>query len=265
MRFSIGAKLGLGFFLMMLLVAATGLASIITISRLSAVLDILAWESEDVLYVADIWDRLLKADAALERAVVIGTDGELAIARYQQSELKIVTQTYLDRTKNIPSQLHTSPKVAIASFKTAQHDYDWMCEMYIKIGTARTIDLQSFSDNKDKALSAYLFALAEMEQESNERMQQALDEIQQAQSSLLLIMIIFTVIAAILGSGLAIGITRSITVPVRQIVEVADKISMGDLETSIPHTSKDEIGDLQESIERMRISLKTVIEMLRKK
>jgi len=74
----------------------------------------------------------------------------------------------------------------------------------------------------------------------------------------------FTIAAAILGVALAWWVIRSVTRPVRRLVEVADNISMGDLDMPIEVTSRDEIGELQESIERMRVSLKTALERLKK-
>ena len=77
-------------------------------------------------------------------------------------------------------------------------------------------------------------------------------------------MIGFTVIAALIGAGLAVGITRSVTVPVGQLVKVADQISTGDLDAAMEVNSRDEIGELADSMERMRISLKAAMERLRK-
>ncbi len=92
----------------------------------------------------------------------------------------------------------------------------------------------------------------------------ALEEAGNTQTTTLLLVASFTIAAAILGVTLAWWVIRSVTRPVRRLVEVADNISMGDLDTSIEVTSRDEIGELQESIERMRVSLKTALERLKK-
>jgi len=57
---------------------------------------------------------------------------------------------------------------------------------------------------------------------------------------------------------------RSITAPITQLIKVTDRISMGDLDVAVGVTSKGEIGDLAQSIERMRISLKAALERLRR-
>jgi methyl-accepting chemotaxis protein len=46
--------------------------------------------------------------------------------------------------------------------------------------------------------------------------------------------------------------------------EQATRISLGDLDRRIETTSNDEIGDLLSSLERMRISLKSMVTRLRR-
>jgi HAMP domain-containing protein len=58
---------------------------------------------------------------------------------------------------------------------------------------------------------------------------------------------------------------RSVIHPIRQLSEIADKISMGELDTPIKINEKGEVGALAESIERMQTSVKAAIERLRKR
>jgi len=59
--------------------------------------------------------------------------------------------------------------------------------------------------------------------------------------------------------------SRSVIRPILYLAEVADKISMGELDTPIRIKAKGEVGVLAESIERMQTSVKTAIERLQKK
>jgi HAMP domain-containing protein len=52
---------------------------------------------------------------------------------------------------------------------------------------------------------------------------------------------------------------------IRYLSEVADKISMGELDTPIQIKEKGEVGVLAESIERMQTSVKAAIERLQKR
>jgi HAMP domain-containing protein len=61
------------------------------------------------------------------------------------------------------------------------------------------------------------------------------------------------------GVAVAIFIARGIVRPILRLREVADKISMGDLEAPVPVETRDEIGDLARSLGRMRASLKAAM------
>jgi HAMP domain-containing protein len=58
---------------------------------------------------------------------------------------------------------------------------------------------------------------------------------------------------------------RSVIQPIRYLSEVADKISMGELDTPIQIKQKGEVGALAESIERMQTSVKAAIKRLQKR
>ncbi len=59
--------------------------------------------------------------------------------------------------------------------------------------------------------------------------------------------------------------SRTIVKPIVHLTNVADRISLGDLDTKIEVHSSDEVGMLAESFHRMQESLKAAIERLRKK
>lgn len=59
--------------------------------------------------------------------------------------------------------------------------------------------------------------------------------------------------------------SRSVIEPIRYLSEVADRISMGDLDTPIHVKAKGEVGLLAESIERMQMSVKAAIERLQRR
>ncbi len=59
--------------------------------------------------------------------------------------------------------------------------------------------------------------------------------------------------------------SRSVIYPIRYLSEVADRISMGDLDAPIRIKATGEVGLLAESIERMQTSVKAAIERLQKR
>ena len=259
MRVTIGVRLGTGFLVMLLLVASAGVASIIAFGRLADLVTTLAQESDEVRSITDIRVGVAEADAALERAMATGLEDDVAIARSRQAELQGMVAVYVQvkRTGGSEDEL-------LERLELAQQYFAQTFDSYLD-AAALTADLgpQAFSQRQELAVDPYLSILNEVEGEATERMGAALDATQGAQSSLLLMMVAFTLIAALIGVGMAVGITRSVTVPVRQLVQAADQISTGDLDAAMEVGSRDEIGELADSMERMRVSLKAAMDRLR--
>jgi signal transduction histidine kinase len=63
-----------------------------------------------------------------------------------------------------------------------------------------------------------------------------------------------------LASAFAWGASRSVTQPVAVLTDHAERIAGGELATTIPHLGKDEVGRLGTSLEKMRRSLRQMIE-----
>ena len=80
-----------------------------------------------------------------------------------------------------------------------------------------------------------------------------------------------TVMASLIGlvlvaaAFLATAFARSISRSIVQLTDAADAISLGDFEVAVKRRSNDELGDLAESLERMRLSLRSALDRLRKR
>ncbi len=68
-----------------------------------------------------------------------------------------------------------------------------------------------------------------------------------------------------LVSAIASYFANAISRRMLNLASLADKVSMGDLEQAITATSKDEIGDLAQALERMRISLRAAVNRISRK
>ena len=78
-----------------------------------------------------------------------------------------------------------------------------------------------------------------------------------------MIMLVVALIAGVSGAVLAWVITRSITAPIRQAVQVAETVAAGDLRSRIDTTSRDETGQLLAALKRMNESLAKVVGQVR--
>ncbi len=81
---------------------------------------------------------------------------------------------------------------------------------------------------------------------------------------LLIIVAIFVVVLG-LAIFVAFYFSQRLTQPIILLTEASNRISLGELDEAIAVGGSDEIGQLAESLERMRISLKSAIERLRRR
>ena len=58
---------------------------------------------------------------------------------------------------------------------------------------------------------------------------------------------------------------RQLIDPIVKLTRTADRLSLGELDLPVSASSNDEMGDLAEALERMRLSLKSAIERLRRR
>ena len=72
-------------------------------------------------------------------------------------------------------------------------------------------------------------------------------------------------LSLVVAGLLAVVAARSVSRPITSLIRAADQISMGELQQPVQHSSNDEIGDLSQAIERMRVSLKVLISRQRAK
>ncbi len=79
--------------------------------------------------------------------------------------------------------------------------------------------------------------------------------------------LMFGLIALVLGAAavLALLFARSISSAIVRLTEAADTISLGEFDVPVQRKSNDELGDLAEALERMRISLRSALERLRRR
>ncbi|WP_162300475.1 methyl-accepting chemotaxis protein [Corticimicrobacter populi] len=78
-------------------------------------------------------------------------------------------------------------------------------------------------------------------------------------------LLMFCLIAAgsVLGIGIAMVMTRSVTRPLGEAVTLANRVAAGDLTSRIEHASKDETGQLLRALDAMNGSLRSIVERVR--
>ncbi|MCP5050681.1 MAG: HAMP domain-containing protein [bacterium] len=86
-------------------------------------------------------------------------------------------------------------------------------------------------------------------------------ELREKTQRLMVVSGIIVVLAILMSFILSRGLVKKL----RYLSEITEKISTGMMDRSISIKSKDEVGDLAQSLERMRVSLKMAMEMIDEK
>jgi len=86
-----------------------------------------------------------------------------------------------------------------------------------------------------------------------------LDHSVRTDNKLMLLLFSISIAAVIIGGICAWAITRSITSPLNESVSIAYRVATGDLTSNIERKSKDEIGQLFESLQQMNNSLGEIV------
>jgi len=259
----IRTRLALGFAAMLLLVIVSAVVAIANLNRMDQSMELLTRRTDRAVALGSIRADVLKVEASLLIALQERSEGVLTRVGVLIDNLNDETALYLHPQAEAGGVVQAASSAKLAALEEANLAFTEAAQGYLDKAADQEVWLPGARPIMDSAASAVLEAtdaLAVDERASLERVQADLQAIQISTRNL---MLAASAVAALLGVLLAVTITRSITGPLANLVRVSDKISTGELDTPVPVAARDEIGDLAESMERMRISLKAVIERLR--
>jgi HAMP domain-containing protein len=264
---------------MLLLVVVTSVVAIVNINRMGQSMGILTRQADQAAALGSIRAGVLNAQASLlialddrssgvlSRATVLLDNFNDQVSEYEHpmksegASMAALSASNPEMAQSCASHCHVGP--SLTELEETRVAFTEAAQGYITQAATQPISLPSARSRMDSVATGVLEAtdgLAKEERASLERVQAELTAIQSSTQTL---MLASAITAAILGLLLAWTITRSITVPLANLVSISDKISTGELDAPVPVTAKDEIGELAESMERMRISIKALIERMR--
>ena len=255
----IGMRLGLGFLVMVLLMA---FIAGIGIWRLQAVAeatrDMMELPLAKERMISD-WSRLVYVGVTRTSAVAKSSDPSLGAFFAKDSAASSVAASAF--TKKLEPLLtseaekagmqamqdkrkpYLAARDAIYKAKAAGDDAEAarLIEVYLPLGAGYQSALQD---------------LVEMQRTSIDGMARDVDELAQASRRL---MGVLGVLATVFGVACAWLLTRSITRPLSQAVKVAETVASGDLGSTIVVNSQDETGQLMQALKAMNDSLAQVV------
>ncbi|MDF2657074.1 MAG: chemotaxis protein [Bacillota bacterium] len=257
MKFTIKARLFLGFGIVIIILAGMGFFSLNSLSQ---------FNKETV----NIGENYLSS-------VDIAHTLNSTVANYRISELRHVIALTPDEIREMEDRLSTLDSTmkenltayeAIISSNTDRELLNSISsEWQIYTNLSKQITTMSGSGNTDGAMTlvrgeskAEYDKITQLTQDlvsfNRQGASQSVENAAKVYSNTRMILLSIIVIAVIICIGAAVLITRSIVKPINRLITVADTLAVGDVNVSVDTNLKDEIGQLMASFDRMINSIR---------
>ncbi|HWP09592.1 MAG TPA: methyl-accepting chemotaxis protein [Polyangiaceae bacterium] len=159
---------------------------------------------------------------------------------------------------------HDSERTRAAGMRTAIAAYEDGFDKVHDLVQAGTITTPA---DANQAFAPYKEKIRGLEENANlfraENMQETHEVIAEQTRRSELTMSVLVILATLASIGLSVFITRSVTVPLSEVVIAAERVARGDLRVTLTQTRGDELGRLQGAVAEMLKSLTRVIGEIR--
>jgi methyl-accepting chemotaxis protein len=257
---SIRARLLAGFGIVMFLSALLAIIALFSIQTISGDIDSI---------VNDRWPKTVQANAIIDNINVVARALRNAIiledAQMVQQEIdripeasKLLTENIDKLEKTVSSDKGTQLLNDLKVKRVAYRDDLIKTMQLIKEGKKKEAGLYLVKTLR-KTQSVYFEATAELIKYQSQLMDESgKDAANKAKQTQILILVLILVAMA-LSVGVSLFIVRSITVPLSEGVDVANRLATGDLTASVTIRSNDEIGTLMTAMDNMVKRLRELI------
>ncbi|MFE8149384.1 methyl-accepting chemotaxis protein [Brenneria goodwinii] len=260
----IGYRLGLGFSFLIFMVLAIGAIAVINLSDFNKKIDSIVSDTYPVTVegntlISTINDALL----IYEQLFIFNTPEELdagftAIQGYiskigpllkglQEVANDSESQRIIEDITKVRGEFLTTSQKFIKMIKA--NDRDGAINEYLTV--TRYVQAR------------YKSKVAEFVDYQNSKMIKARDSVTQSYNNVLIFLASSILLSIILGAAIAWLITRSVTRPLKEALEVAENVAQGDLTTQVRTFHRDETGQLLASLHKMNTNLKQIVTQVR--
>ena len=260
----IGMRLGIGFALLIVAVLFVSLFARLTLGDVKEELDVLTGDRVvKVEQVNSIIDNVNEIGTSV-RNIALLTD-----TQKMQTEVAVINEAkarnaglYKELEETIQSE---KGKAALKAAFDARSAYNPLIEKAAELGLGNKQEEATalLVGELQIAQKRYMGSLTDLISLQKSLMEQSDASVTQTVTSAGTLMITIALVTGLTGALLAWAITRSITAPIRQAVEVAETVAAGDLTSRIEFQSKDETGQLLNALKAMNDSLISIVGQVR--
>lgn len=264
----IGLKIYLGFLIILIIFMVSSAYQLLQTSKLGALQDTGSKHVADILEIKDIAYRVGGAYAIMADAVI---NRDLNATRKEFAELKANADKDIQRIVELIDHPTAEERALVKTFSTKYHNYLDLFEKqmlpFLEKSSAQNSvaavaegqkirDLDGEIDALRIATLTPLGTINESQTKESQENDKLFDLARQEMSNILMVVSLLAVVIAVF---IAFLITRAITRPLSMAVMVSELIAAGDLTTDIQVTSRDETGQLLQTMQTMATQLKTIV------
>jgi methyl-accepting chemotaxis protein len=256
----IGMRLGLGFALVLVLLAVISVVSYQRVGQISGQIDDLVNDKFPKTVIAnDIIDDINTIARALRNSLLVTSaeDRQKELARVEKARVEIVEG--FDKLEKVI--LSEGGKKMLGKALEARKVFVAHQNMFIELQKAgkREEAIELMVKVMRESQADYITTVVDLTTFQSDLMQKTGEEANQIAAQTRTLILILGLAAITLAILFAVRVTRSITRPLNEAVGVANSLAGGDLTVRIKVDSKDETGQLLASMQAMTEKLSQVI------
>ena len=260
----LGLRLGLGFALVLVLMALVTALNLVRLNQQDHVSQSLVNElypkanaSQQLSYVT------LDISRVVRNLIILTDDSQMAQNKAVMDKSIAQTAEYIATLDRLAET--TEERALIQEIKTQSAAYIAFSKDVADLGIQnKNIEGQQLLFSPRYATQgAYLASLKKMVDLQEKNMKEGGTAAHEAYLQARTMVLVASVIAALMAVGCALVITRSITAPIQDAVDAADRVADGNLSVPIHTDARDETGALLKALQRMQDNLVNTVRIVR--
>ena len=259
LNMKIGVRLGIAFAIVLALLVFISITAVYNMSSMNGVTETLV--KRNFIETKLAADALDNARGSIARVFeIVSTTNEDA-AKEAQERLKTNTSNFDQALAQLEPMVTTpAGKDLFAQIKDTRNRYVTSYEKTLSLVAGNRDDAVKMAYGETyKNLHAFADSLRKMVDHQQQNFNDNGELSAKTYSSSKTQMIVYSLIAIVLGAVAAIWITRSITTPINQAVSIAQTIAGGDLTQEFSAQSTDETGQLIQALHEMNANLVNIV------
>ncbi|WP_418117588.1 methyl-accepting chemotaxis protein [Variovorax sp. 350MFTsu5.1] len=263
MRFKdlrISTRLGLGFAVMLLLVACMAGIGLWRLANVSQATEKMMTQALAKERLAGEWQSNLRSTSVATIAMIKAPDATLEayFAKLQSTGMERISsvQKEFQSRLSTPEEKELYEKIMVARTRVREI----VTNLTTLKDRGRIEEAQKMVDTTfSEALAAYGIAVDRLDQHQHDEIDVAARDIAEDHAAGRIMLLSLAAVAVVLGALFAWRLSSGIVRPLGHAVEVAETVAAGDLRVDIRVESRDEAGQLMQALKHMNMSLAKVV------